>query len=441
MLERIPVLQHRISGRGGFVGAGDRGVVGRVVEDHGIRGGLLGDLAHDGDERVDGLLRLGLRGLDHEGLVEEEREVDCRGVVAVVQQALGHVEGRRAGHVVVGAVVDEAVEDELMLADALDRELVAVLEAFLDVVGAENGELAHLAEMLATNRQYIRVSAQDDAEIAMKTGDLDLGDAVGQALGHADRTAAGTAAAVGRREGLVEVEVHDVKAHVTGTDHAEHRVHVGAVVVEQAADTVHELRDLEDLGLEQAEGVGVRHHDAGHGLVEQGLEGLHVDAAVLQGLHLHDLQTADRRRSGVGAVGAVGDDDLGAGHVAAAHMVRADQHETRQLAVGTGARVEGERVHAGNLGEGLVHLFIDLADTGDGGVGHQRMEGGEAGHGGHLLVDLGIVLHRAGAERIEARIHAEVHLGEVVVVADHLGLADLGKPGRSAATQLKRKFR
>ena len=60
-------------------------------------------------------------------------------------------------------------------------------------------------------------------------------------------------------------------------------------------------------------------------------------------------------------------------------------------------------------------------------AGLQRMEGRKLWQGCHLLVNLRIVLHGAGAQRIEAGIHAEVHLGEVGIVTDHIRLAHLGQ--------------
>jgi hypothetical protein len=42
-----------------------------------------------------------------------------------------------------------------------------------------------------------------------------VGEELRQVLGNADRACAGAAAAVGRRERLVDVEVHDVEAHVS----------------------------------------------------------------------------------------------------------------------------------------------------------------------------------------------------------------------------------
>ena len=53
---------------------------------------------------------------------------------------------------------------------------------------------------------------------------------------------------------------------------------------------------------------------------------------------------------------------------------------------------------------------------------------GEAGQPGGPLVELGIELHRARAQRVEAGVDREVQLREVDVVADDLGLVELGQP-------------
>src|SRR4029079_2471305 len=82
---------------------------------------------------------------------------------------------------------------------------------------------------------------------------------------HGDRPGAGPAPAVRLGEGLVQVEVHDVEAHVAGTREAHHRVEVGAVVVQRRADAVHDPGDLLDVRIEQSERVRVGQHQAGAG--------------------------------------------------------------------------------------------------------------------------------------------------------------------------------
>lgn len=69
----------------------------RGLHDLRVRAGFLGDLAHHGDEVVEGFAGLGFGWLDHHGFVDDEGEVDGGRVHAEVEQALGDVE---RGHVV-----------------------------------------------------------------------------------------------------------------------------------------------------------------------------------------------------------------------------------------------------------------------------------------------------------------------------------------------------
>ena len=59
----------------------------------------------------------------------------------------------------------------------------------------------------------------------------------------------------------------------------------------------------------------------------------------------------------------------------------------------------------------------------------ERMEVGEAGQPGRPLVELRVPLHRARAERVEAGVDRVVELAQVDVVADDLGLVELGQRG------------
>ena len=59
-------------------------------------------------------------------------------------------------------------------------------------------------------------------------------------------------------------------------------------------------------------------------------------------------------------------------------------------------------------------------------LGRERVRRREAGQARDLLVDPRVVLHRAGAERIEARVDREVQLREAREVADDVDLGDLG---------------
>ena len=55
----------------------------------------------------------------------------------------------------------------------------------------------------------------------------------------------------------------------------------------------------------------------------------------------------------------------------------------------------------------------------------QGMQILELRQGGHLLVDLGVVLHRTGTKGIEARIYTEIVIREVRVMTHHRQLVAL----------------
>ena len=416
----------------------------RIVEDIRIRRGLAGYFMHYIDKCVQRLLRLGLGRLYHKGLVEEQREVDSRGVEAEIEQALRYIEGSSTGLACRRAVVDKAVEDEFVFTDGRDRELIGVLQAFLDIVGAEGRELAGHLYILLSEHKDVGIRAQNHSEIAHKGRDatgrclrrahdrelavLQLfhprdGQAVRELFADADGTGPGAASAVGRREGFMEIEVHHVEAHVAGTDRSEQRVHVRAVVIEQAAAFVDHGRDFLDVLFEKTEGVRVGHHDAGDVRAKERPEGLDVDQAVRAGLDLDYLEAADRRRGGVGSMGAVRDDYLRTGGIPAKKVIIADYHQAGELAVGSGAGIEREALHSGNGGECLLHLIVNLERALDCRLILKGMQALEGGHRGYLFVDFRVVLHSTAAQRVEAGINSEIHLGEIGIMSDEVRFA------------------
>ena len=171
--------------------------------------------------------------------------------------------------------------------------------------------------------------------------------------------------------------------------------------------------------LVESEGVRIGHHHGRYGIVEFCLEVFHVDCSVLKTLHLDHLKSANGSRSGVGAVGRVGDNHLGALLVAAASVVCSNDHESCQLSMSACEGVERELTHARQFAQHalktVVHLQRSLACL----CRLKRMERHILAHSGYFLVDDGVVLHRARAERIEPVVHSEVVAAEVGVVANN----------------------
>ena len=87
----------------------------------------------------------------------------------------------------------------------------------------------------------------------------------------------------------MEIDVHDIEAHIARTTYAKHRVEVGAIVVHECATIVDELGNLRYLAFEESEGVGVGHHHGCHAVVEQALEVVDIHHAIGGALDLDNL--------------------------------------------------------------------------------------------------------------------------------------------------------
>ena len=79
-----------------------------------------------------------------------------------------------------------------------------------------------------------------------------------------------------------------------------------------------------------------------------------------------------------------------------------------QLALRAGRRLERDGVEAGDLGEDLLEAPHQLERALRALLLLQRVQVAEAGRTDDALVDARVVLHRAGAERVEAGVDAEV---------------------------------
>ena len=231
----------------------------------------------------------------------------------------------------------------------------------------------------------------------------------GDALGHGDRAGPGPAAAVRLREGLVQVEVHDVEAHVARPRDAHHRVEVGAVVIQRRAHPVHDRRDLLDVLIEQPERVGVGEHQAGHVGVRLGAQVVDVHAPRGVGRELHELEARHRHGRRVGPVGGVGREHLVA-LLAPVLVVGAREQHARELAGGAGRGLQAHVGQPGDLRQRTLQAPHQLERPLRALGILQRVQARVTGQRRRPLVQARVVLHRARAQRVEAGVEVEVAL-------------------------------
>mmetsp|Transcript_89327 Transcript_89327/g.277795 ORF Transcript_89327/g.277795 Transcript_89327/m.277795 type:complete len:344 (-) Transcript_89327:1377-2408(-) len=244
-----------------------------------------------------------------------------------------------------------------------------------------------------------------------------------QVRAHADGAEAGAAAAVRDAEGLMEVQVADVRADHAGGGEAELRVHIGPVHVHLTAVVVNDLADLLDVVLEEGAGGRVGHHE--------GREGVLAVLAHLPELgQVHalgvvnplDLHVAHGRGGRVRAVRGPGDDADVAVALALRLEVLADDQQTGVLPRGAAGGLQRARVEAGAADEVLLqrlqhlHVALRLA-RGREGVHLADLRPAAGRQRGH-----GVELHGAGAERDHGLVQGQVLELERVHVAHHLGL-------------------
>ena len=218
----------------------------------------------------------------------------------------------------------------------------------------------------------------------------------------------------------MQIVVHDIEAEHAGLDLTEQRVHVRAVHVHQAAAVVNGLNDFEDAGVEDAECAGDGDHHASDGVVAGGAQRFEVDIAVVVGGQFDDVQASHRDGGGICPVRAVGNENVDALVVAAIQMILADHEDAGEFALRASGGGEAGSGESGDFGEPLLKRVHDGERALRSVLVGEGMERAETGQTGDILIDLGVVLHGAGAERVETAVDAVVEAAEVGEMAHDL---------------------
>ena len=179
---------------------------------------------------------------------------------------------------------------------------------------------------------------------------------------------------------------------------------------------------------------GIREHEAGSPLVHLPAQVLEVEVAARVGLDFRELVARHRDARGVRPVRGVGGDDR-VSLLAAVGEVRAHEHEPGELALRPGGRLQRHGRKSRDLGEDLLQVPHQLERALGVLVLRMRVQVAEPRERGSALVDARVVLHRAGAERVEARVDPEGAVGERREVPHDLRLGELGKARRVCPAQ------
>ena len=115
---------------------------------------------------------------------------------------------------------------------------------------------------------------------------------------------------MGRRERLVQVEVHHIDAKIARARDARERVHVRAVHVEVCAAFVEDRGDFRDALFKDAERARIRQHERGDIVGAVFAQVIGVDLAAVVGLDVLHFVAGNHDGRGIRAVGGIGDQHL-----------------------------------------------------------------------------------------------------------------------------------
>ena len=209
-------------------------------------------------------------------------------------------------------------------------------------------------------------------------------------------TAAGTSSAVRGGKRLVQIQVKHIDSHLAGAGITHEGIEIGAVHIDEATLLVDNLGDLLDMGFKDPHGIGVGQHQAGHLLAHLFGQYLDVDSAFLVGWDGDHLISSQNGAGRIGSVGRIGNQDE-LSRASFLGKMGADHQDTDQFRLGSSGRLQTHRIHGGQLLEALLKpeenfqaplavLFL-----------LKGMGQGDTGDTGDSFVQLGIVLHGAGA--------------------------------------------
>ena len=114
---------------------------------------------------------------------------------------------------------------------------------------------------------------------------------------------------------------------------------------------------------------------------------------------------------------------------------RRDRHQAAQLAMRAGLGRERHRAHIGEVEQPARQLLHQRERALHRRLRLQRMNIGEAFEPRHFLVEPRIMLHRAGAERIEPRIDRIILARQPHIMANSLRLREARQADRRLALQ------
>ena len=182
-----------------------------------------------------------------------------------------------------------------------------------------------------------------------------------------------------------------------------------AVHIDERAGFVSHFSYFFYAGFKDPQRVGHGEHEHGCPVTQVRFEVCRVHPAVGTGFDIYRVKPQHGRGGRVGAVSGVGTDYIHALILASLGEVGFGYQQACKLAMRAGGRLESESVHRAQGAKAFLQIIEHLKRPLRGLVVRQRMKISETLQGRRLFVDLRIVLHSAGAQRIKVGVYGKVN--------------------------------
>ena len=307
------------------------------------------DTFHNFDETVQFGFAFALGRFDHQSAVDGEGKSRC--VVAEIHQTLGDVAFIDARTFFYGAAFQDQFVTDAACGTCIN-DSVSVFEFSRQIVCVQDCSLGDRLQPFCSQHADISICDRQNARTAVRSG----GDCVqvvapqyrmlrqerNEMLGNADRTYAGTAAAVRRRESLMQVQVADVCSDGTRIGQADLCIHVGSVHIQLTAASVNDVAHFLDVHFEDTVSGWIGDH-AGSQVVLVGFgfctEIFQVDVTLVVTFYRNGRETALDRTCRIRTVGRGRKQDDVAMSLSDAFQVSPDYAQTCIFAGGPGIRL------------------------------------------------------------------------------------------------------
>ena len=228
----------------------------------------------------------------------------------------------------------------------------------------------------------------------------------------------------------MQIQVGYIEADVPRPDQTDHRIQIRTVVVAQSAGVVNDGCDFPDMGVEDPNRIRIRQHQPRRLRSRLLPQVLQIDHSVFIGHQFHHPVAGHGSAGRIRAVGGIRNQNLIPFSFSPGFMISPDQQKAGEFSLGSRSRLEGHPVHSGDC----LQIFLQCVDDFRA-AGHrlrrlQRMNPCESFQSGHPFIQQRIMLHGAGAQRIETVVQSSGLPGQRRVVPVQFIFRDFRQPGR-----------